>query len=813
MNTLLRDLKFALRMLRRSPGVTAAAVFALALGIGANSAIFSVVDNVLLRPLPYPHSDELVAVHRAATKLGFGDGPFSYPDFKDLQAQNRVFTNVGVWADGDINLSGGSGNAERALMNLVSPSLLPTLGVSPIVGRNFVEDETKKGNDHVCLLSWALAQRRFGSPHAALGQSVRLDGVDFQIIGVLPRGFQLQARADVWMPTSTSLEFLEIRDAHFLRTIARRKPGVSDAQIRTDLAAFTQRLVEAHGDIYPASMGLETTARSYLDEVVGNVRLPLLVLLGAVAFVLLIACANVANLLLARAATRHREMAIRTALGAGRARLMRQMLTESLLLSFVGAALGLAFAAWGIDGLVALAPDAVPRAAEITLDARILLFTIAVAAATGVAFGLMPALAASRPDMHDALKDGTRGTTAGRGRLRKALVIAEVALSLILLVGTGLMVRSFVRLKNVDPGFRPDHALSASISLPVADNRTTDADRERFVRFFTDVDTRLARLPGVTAVGGINIMPLSGNSTDMWVDLDGYTPHDASEKLDCEIREVAGDWFAAMGVPIVRGRAFVPGDAKTAPQVAIVNQAWVHRWSPDRDPLGRRIRLGHPADKDPPWSTIVGVIGDVHGYGLDRPTRTEIYFPQQQRRDAPQMTVVVRTAGDPAPLLAAVRGAIAEVDPQQPIFDVRTLDELVSTSLAQRRFTLTLMLLFGVVALVLAGVGIYGVMSYTVAQRTQEIGIRVALGATGGSVLAMVLRDGMRLVVIGLALGTVGALVLTRLGASLLWGVSSSDALTYVLLAIVLAAVALVAIVVPARRATRIDPMQALRSE
>ncbi|HEY2745780.1 MAG TPA: ABC transporter permease [Polyangia bacterium] len=812
MRDLLGDLKFALRMLRRSPGVTAAAVLALALGIGANTAIFSVVDGVLLRPLAYPESSQLVAVYRGATHFGFTKGPWSFPDFKDFLAQNQSFENAGIWSGGDGNLS-GNGSPERVLIRLASPTLLPTLRVAPIAGRNFLPGEAFKGNDHVALLDYKLAQRRFGTPNDALGKTVRIDGVDYQVVGVLPRGFFLETAADVWMPASTTFDMLQVRNAHWLRMIARKKPGLSNAQIQSDLDGFSKRLVEAHGDIYPASMGLTTTIEPFIDQIVGDVRLPLLILLGAVAFVLLIACANVANLLLARAATRNREMAIRTALGAGRARLMRQLLTESLLLAFAGAGLGLVFAAWAVDGLVSLAPDALPRAAEVALDGRVLAFTIAVAAGTGIAFGLMPALSASRPDLHDALKDGTRGTTSARGRLRKALVIAEVALSLVLLVGTGLMVRSFVRLRSVDPGFRADHALALSISLPVADSKVTDADKERFARFFTDADARIAQLPGVTAVGGSNIMPLSNNTTDLLFEIEGFTPADPADKPDCESREVAGDWFGAMGIPLVRGRTFAPSDSLTAAPVVIVNQAWVKKYSPDRDALGRHVRQPGSREPNPPWATIVGVIGDVRGYGLDKPARAELYWPLTQRRGSSAMTLVARTSGDPLALAGAARGAIAEVDPQQPIFDVMPLDNVVAQSLAQRRFTLTLMMLFGIVALLLAAVGIYGVMSYTVAQRTQEIGIRVALGATAGIVLGMVLKDGMKLVAIGLAVGAAAALVLTRVGASLLWGISSTDALTYVAVAVALALVALVAIVVPARRATRVDPMQALRSE
>ena len=808
MNTILNDIKFALRMLKRSPGVTAAAVLALALGIGANTAIFSVVDNVLLRPMPYPESGALVSVRRTMKIFRGLGGPFSYLDFKDLLAWNHSFENVGVWGGGDANLTGG-GTPERVLIRIASPSLLPTLRIAPIVGRNFTERETHRGDDHVVLLEWGLAQRRFGSPEGALGKSVRLDGVDYQIIGVLPRGFAFDTPADVWMPTSNTLGMAEERNAHWLHVIARLRPEATPASVTADMAAFSQRLTENNPDIYPATSGLGTRVTPYLDEVVGNVRLPLLILLGAVAFVLLIACANVANLLLARAATRQREMAIRTALGAGRWRLVRQLLTESLLLSALGGALGLVFAAWAIDGLLALAPDVLPRAANVGLDARVLGFTVGVALATGVAFGLVPALSASRPDLHDSLKDGGRGATSGRGRLRKALVVAEVAASLVLLVGTGLMVRSFLRLRAVDPGFRPDHALSLSVSLPVADGKVTDDVKQRFAHFFNTATARLAQLPGVTAVGGVNILPLANDTTDRWFDIEGFTPADASQHPDAESREVVGDYFGALGIPVVRGRGFLPSDTVSSEHVVVVNQNWVKKFSPDRDPLGRHIRLG----KDGPWSTIVGVVGNVRGYGLDAPPREEMYWSLLQTEGASNMSLVMRTSGDPATLIGATRGAMAEVDPSQPIFDVRPMENLVARSLAQRRFTLTLMLLFGFVALVLAAVGIYGVMAYTVAQRTQELGIRVALGATPATVLAMVLKDGMTLVGGGLVIGAAVAVALSRVGASLLWGVSSTDALTYFVIAAMLALVALVAIVIPARRATRVDPMAALRTE
>jgi predicted permease len=804
------DLKFALRTMRRSPGVTAAAVLALALGIGANTAIFSVVDGVLLRPLPYPDSSALFMVHHGSTRFSFVQGPLSYPEYLDVVAQTHTLENVGAWAEGDINLSGAGGAPERVLLRVATPSLLPTLRVQPVVGRNFLPDETVKGRDHVALIDYALWQRQFGGSRDAIGRSLRLDGSDYQIVGVLPRGFALEHPIDIWVPLTTADEGLKVRNSHFLRVLARRRAGATPATMAADLDAVARYEVSTFPDLFPSTSGFVLRARSYIDEVVGDVRLPLFVLLGAVAFVLLIACANVANLLLARAATRQREMAIRTALGARRGRLVRQLLTESLLLSLGGAALGLLFAAWGIDALLAM--SSLPRVGEVGLHLEVLLFTTGVAVATGVGFGLVPAIAASRPDLHDTLKEGGRGTTSGRGRLRKALVIAEVALSLVLLVGAGLMVRSFLRLRSVDPGFRPDHALMLRVSLPVPDSNISDADRERFSRFYERTVTRLRQLPGVTAVGGGSMLPFDGQ-TDRLFNIEGYTPIDPGDRPDAQTRQVVGDLFSALGVPLRHGRLFADADNATAPAVAIVNESFAKKYFPKGDALGKRIGLGALAERKFPWTTIVGVVGDVRGYGLDAPPQPEMYFPAAQGGGSPAMSFVLRTSGEPTAVAASVRAALAEVAPVQPIYDLQPLETLVESSLGQRRFTLTLMLIFGVVALLLAAVGIYGVMAYTVAQRTQEIGIRVALGAQPLGVLAMVLRDGMTLVGLGLALGAVAALGLTRLASSLLWGVSTADALTYFVLAAALTAVALVAIIIPARRATRVDPMQALRSE
>ncbi|MCU1277049.1 MAG: transporter permease [bacterium] len=810
MDGLWKDVRFSLRMLRRTPGVAAAAVIALALGIGANTAIFSVVDGVLLRPLPYHDSRALVVINGAFATLERPTVPISYPEFKDLLAQNRTLVDAAAFAQGDTNLSGTGGPPDRIAVGLATATLFPTLGVQPILGRNFTHEEELRGADQVALIDFALWQSRFAADGSVVGKTLLLDNLPYKIVGVLPRDFRIDEKCDVWVPLSTSVPMVEVRGAHWLKVVARTRPGVSYAQLGADLAALSQRSLEAYPNNYKGGWSLQ--AKSLLDDVVGNVRLALFVLLGAVGFVLLIACANVANLMLARAAARQREMAIRTALGAGRARLIRQLLTESLILSTMGAALGLLLAVWGVDALVAISPDALPRSSEVALDARVLLFTIGVALVTGVAFGLAPALAASRPDLNEALKDGTRGTASSRGRLRKALVVAEVALSLVLLVGTGLMLRSFVKLRAVDPGIRAEQVLTLHASLPSPTGAPSDEDRARWVAWFDRATKRLAQLPGVEEAAAANLLPFDGNSTDNSFEIESYVPRSESDLPDNETREVTADYFKALGIPLVRGRLISDRDTADAPGVVVINQAMARRyWRDGADPIGKRLRLHASVKKD--WSTIVGIVGDVHGFGLDQPVRAEMYFPHGQRRHSAGMAMIVRTSGDPAAMANAVRVALAEVDAAQPIFDVKPMTELLSASLAQRRFALVLMLVFAAVALLLAAVGVYGVMSYTVAQRTQEIGIRIALGATPSSVLAMVVKDGMRLVGAGVAVGLVAALALTRLVGSLFYGVSATDLVTYVAIAVVLAAVALLATVIPARRATRVDPMLALRAD
>ena len=811
MQQLIHDLRYAMRGLIKRPGFTFIAVMTLALGIGANSAIFSVVNGVLLRSLPLPDSQSLYAVHMGAATFNRYDAPLSYPEYQDVVGQTRSFQNIGAWVDSDANLSGGA-RPERVMIRIVLPSLLPTLGVEPVRGRNFLPEETTKGRDHVALITYGLWQRRFAGADDTVGKSVYLDNAEYQIIGVLPRDFRFEAPVDVWVPLTTTDPDINVRNSHFLGVIGRLRPGVTEKSVNADLNAVAKYESENFPDMFPPSAGFDFRARPYLDDIVGDIRLPLYILLAAVGFVLLIACTNVANLLLAKAAPRQREIAIRSALGARGRHLLRQLLTESILLAFVAGGIGVLLAAWGTTALVALSPDSLPRAREISFDWRVLTFTGLIALTTGIVFGLVPAIWGPRVDLTDALKEGSRGATAGGGLLRKALVVAEVALSVVLLVGAGLMVRSFSHLRSVDPGFRTDHALTWRVSLPVPEARISTADEDRFVSFFDRALARLSELPGVTAAGATNMIPLDGRGTDRLIEIEGYMPRDQSDMPDAQNRQATPGWFAAMGIPLVRGRLIERTDDGKAPHVVVVNEAFTKRFFSNGDAIGKRIRLGK-LTADFPWATIVGVVGDVRGFALNEPPLPAMYWPVAQIRATPSLAIVVRTQSDPAALMSAARAAIAEIDPTQPIYDMQTLDQLVAKSLGQRRFTLTLMVLFGVIALVLSASGIYGVMAFAVTQRTQEIGIRMALGARAVDVLKMVVGSGMFLAFLGVVAGLIGAFGLTRLMGTLLFGVSPTDLVTFGLVTAGLMTVALLACYIPARRATKVDPLVALRYE
>ena len=811
MQQLIQDLRYAVRGLIKRPGFTFIAVMTLGLGIGANSAIFSVVDGVLLRSLPLPDAQSLYAVHTGAASFNRFDGPLSYPEYQDVASQTRSFQSIGAWVDSDANLSEGA-QPERVMLRIVLPSLLPTLGVEPVRGRNFLPEETTKGRDHVALITYGLWQRRFSGADDAVGKSVHLDNVDYQIVGILPRDFQFERPVDVWVPLTTTDPDVNVRNSHFLRVVGRLRPGVTEKSVAADLEAVAKYESDNFPNMFPASAGFAFRARPYLEDIVGDVRLPLYILLGAVGFVLLIACTNVANLLLAKAAPRQREIALRTALGARRFHLLRQLLTESMLLAILAGVVGVLLATWGTTALVALSPDSLPRAHEIGFDWRVLTFTSVVALMTGIVFGLMPAIWGPRVDLTEALKEGSRGATSGGGRLRKSLVVAEVALSVMLLVGAGLMLRSFSRLRSVNPGFQTDHALTLRVSLPVPNSQISTADEDRFVSFFDRALARVSELPGVTAAGASNMIPLDGNGTDRLIDIEGYIPRDKADMPDAQNRQVTPGWFAAMGIPLTRGRLIERSDDNKAQRVLVVNDAFAKRFFPNGDAIGKRIRLGK-LTAEFPWATIVGIAGDVRGFALDEPPEPTMYWPVAQIRATPSLAIVVRTQSDPAALASAVRNAIAEIDHTQPIYDMQPLDQLVAKSLDQRRFTLTLMLLFGVIALVLSAIGIYGVMAFAVTQRTQEIGIRMALGARAIDVLKMVVGSGMFLALIGVAVGLIGAFGVTRLMASLLFGVSPTDLVTFGFVTVGLLTVALLACYIPARRATKVDPLVALRYE
>ena len=811
MQSLFSDIRYAIRNIIKRPGFSSIAVITLALAIGANSAIFTVIDSVLLRSLPFPKSEELYAVHTGAASFNRFDGPFSFPEYEDVVTQTHSFQSIGGWYDSDANLSGGA-RPERVTTRVVLPTLLPTLAVQPIRGRNFLNEETVKGRDHVTMITYGLWQRQFGGRDDALGKSVRLDNVDYEIVGVLPRELQFEGPVDLWIPLTTTDPGLKVRNSHFLRVVGRLRPGATPAGLAGELNNVAKYESDNFPDMFPATAGFGFRARPYLEDMVGDVRLPLYILFGAVGFVLLIACGNVANLLLAKAAPRQREIAIRTALGARRIHLLRQLLTESLVLTLLAGGLGVLLAAWGTAALVALSPDSLPRAHEIGFDWRVLTFTATIALTTGIVFGLVPAMWASRSDLVGSLKEGSRGTTAGRGRLRKALVVAEVALSLMLLIGAGLMLRSFSQLRQVNPGFRTDHALTLRVSLPVPSGDISASDEDRFVSFFDRTLARLRGLPGVTAAGATNMIPLDGNGTDRLIEVEGYVPRNQADMPDAQNRQATPGWFAAMGIPLVRGRLIEGADDKQAQRVVVVNEAFAKRYFPNDEAVGRRIRLGKLTNEFP-WATIVGVVGDVRGFALDEPPVPVMYWPVAQIRSTPALAIVVRTDGDPAALASAVRRVITEIDPAQPIYDLQTLDQLVAKSLGQRRFTLMLMLLFGVIALVLSAIGIYGVMAFAVTQRTQEIGIRMALGARAVDVMRLVVGSGMSLAGIGVVVGLAGAFAITRLMSSLLFGVSPTDIVTFALVSAGLLLVALVACYLPARRAMKVDPLIALRYE
>jgi putative ABC transport system permease protein len=813
MDDLLQDLRYSFRRLIKSPGFSLIVVTTLALGIGANSAIFSAVNAILLRPLPYPEPSRLVTINHFYPTLNNLKAPVSASGFRDYQQRIRSVGSMAVESGWNANLT-GVGDPVRLQGSRVTGRLFETLGVPALIGRTVQPGEDSAGRDHVVVLSYGLWQRMFGGQRSIVGSRLSLNGESYDVIGIMPANFRdfFNRNAEIWAPLSFTAEQLNGgRTNEWLNVTARLKPGVTLESAAAELSALSTQLKQDYGE-YAPSWSLTTEPLSRLAS--GDIRPALLVLLGAVGFVLLIACANVANLLLARAAGRTREIAVRTAVGATRERLVRQLLTESVMLSLAGGVLGLALAWGGLRALLALKGGNLPRADEIGIDGNVMLFTLAIAILTGLLFGLAPALHFSNLDLHGSLKEGSRGATSegSTHAVRRALVVAELALALTLLTGAGLLVKSFGRLQNVDPGFDPDNLLTFNIALPTTRYRSDTAQ----IAFFDAVLPRLAQVPGVKAIGATSVVPFGGGWTTSSIEIEGYQTPRGEPGPWGDRRDVSAGFFEAMRIPLLRGRTLTDDDRADTRRVAVIDDEFVRRYWPHENPIGKRFTFGPPAGaadtSSREWIEIVGVVGHTKHEGLAAEPRIQYYLPYRQD-GRPGLTVVARTSGDPERYVNAVRGVVRSVDPDQPISMVRTMDELLEQSVGQRKLSMLLLSLFSGIALLLASVGIYGVMSYSVAQRSREIGVRIALGAERRDVLRMVLRQGMRLALAGVGVGLIAALVLTRVIASQLYEVRPTDPTTFVLVASLLTAVALAANLIPALRATRVDPAVVLRDE
>jgi len=801
METLLRDLKYGARSLLKRPGFTAIALLALALGIGANTAIFSLVNAVLLRPLPFPEPDRLVWMW-GNIRNGGNRASVSPLDYLDYRHQNNTFEHFAavLTVPLAVNLT-GAGEPERLTGAAVTGDYFQALAVQPALGRTFLLENEKAGNEQVAVLSYGLWQRRFGGDPNIVNQKITLDSKPSIVLGVMPREFSFPSDTEIWVPLPfEALPQLQQRKAHFLRPIGRLKAGVTLAQAQADTDAIARRLEQQYPD---SNTGWNLRMVSLREQLVGNTRTTLFILLGAVGFVLLIACANVANLLLVRAASREREIALRTALGAGRSRIIRQMITESLLLALIGGALGAFLALWGVQLLVALSGDNIPHTSPVTIDATVLCFTLLISLLTGVLFGLAPALRTLKFNLTSSLKEGGRGSGEGpqRHRTRNALVVLESAVAVVLLIGAGLLVRSLLRLQHTNPGFNAQNVLTFRIDLPDTKYPTP----EKAAQFFSQLEAQTSNLPGVESVGMVSELPLTGQLNDMPYYVEGRPPATPDQGFDNDFRRVNQHYFKAMRIPLLRGRNFTAQEVREGVHVIIVSEELVQQVFPNEEPLGKRLVM---AMGNQPFE-IVGVVGDIRHSGLENDPLPAMYMPAYE----PGTNVVIRTKGNAGNLIAAVRKELQQLDPDQPIAAIKTMEQWMNTAVAEPRYRTTLIGLFAALALLLATIGIYGVMSYSVTQRTHEIGVRMALGARQSDVMKMVVRQGMLLVLIGVGLGLAVAIALTRVMATLLFGITARDPLTFVVVAGLLAVVALLACYLPARRATKVDPLTALRYE
>jgi predicted permease len=822
MPTLAHDLRYALRTFVKTPGVTFAAIVSLALGVGANTAIFSVASALLLRPLPYADPERLVILWNRSPGLGIAEDWFSTAQYFDITSTTGQFDEVAIAIGSNFNLT-GDGAPERIGTIRVSSNLLPMLGATAAHGRLFTPEEDAEGPAPTAILHHGTWTRRYGGDPNVIGRSIVLNGVSYQIVGIMPPSFSLRREVMPTLGVAADAEILlslplgpkapEIRGREDYNILARLKRGVSVQQAQAEMDALTARLRKEHPDVYPPNGGLTFGVVPLKDQVVGDARSSLLVLIGAVGLVLLIACANVANLLLSRSLGRQKEIAVRAALGANRSRIVRQLLTETMVLALAGGALGLLFAYWSLAGIRVLGPASVPRLHEIAIDSGVLLFTLLLSAISGILFGLAPAWRLADLNLHDTLKDVNRGVSGagsvwGRGlTVRRALVMSELTMSVMVLIGAGLLIRSFGRLQDVPPGFSPAGVLTMELTLTQPKN----PDAQTVMESYRQLWSRLAAVPGVAAAGGISALPLSQMMAWGPITVEGRIPPPGEKFINVDQRFVGGDYFRAMSIPLMSGRLFSEHDTRSSPRVAVVDEFMARQLWPGADAIGKRIRLGG-SDSTSPWMTVVGVVGRIKQDALETDSRIAMYLAHTQFPTR-SMNVVLKTAGDPTVLTAPVMAEIRHMDPDLPVYNVRTMAQRVDESLARRRFAMLLLSLFAGLGLGLATLGVYGVLAYLVSQGTREIGIRIALGATPRGIVISIVRHGMTLAVVGVGLGLAGAVAVARVMRRLLFQIDAVDPATFVGAALLLTFIALIASFIPARRAAHIDPIQSLRAE